>query len=454
MSASTTPRLGRRSSRTLQAYVLREHFRPFCLAFGLVSFVLVADLLTQVINQILGKAVPTWVILELFALNYAWIIALAAPMAVLVASLMAFGRLSADAEIIAVRAAGTDLWDLVRPVLLSAVALTAVLIVFSDRLLPEGNHRARELTTAINRLKPALSLTQKEWLFVSDLPGYVMRVERVDPDSGELAGVTIFEERDALYPVTVPAAHGKLRMSADGTELILELLDGEIHEQDPHDPDKYRRTVFKRHVIRLSDPGRALDVGASHYRSDRELTSAQMWSRVQRYEAAEHLEKQAASDIVHQLLNRYLPTGLGADYGLPPAITEGLPAGRPLAPLEETERTLGAVERHLDRAQAHRRLAAKYRVEIHKKFSIPFACLVFVLIGAPLGMAARRGGVGLGVGISIGFFLFYWACLEGGENLADRLLVAPWLAMWGPNILIGLIGIILTLRATDRLRRR
>ncbi len=88
----------------------------------------------------------------------------------------------------------------------------------------------------------------------------------------------------------------------------------------------------------------------------------------------------------------------------------------------------------------------KYEVEIYKKFSIPFACIVFVLIGAPLGIRAKKGSLGVGITFSIGFFLIYWACLIGGEELADRQIVHPALAMWFPNILVGAFGIYLTIR--------
>ncbi len=86
-------------------------------------------------------------------------------------------------------------------------------------------------------------------------------------------------------------------------------------------------------------------------------------------------------------------------------------------------------------------------MEIYKKYSIPFACIVFVLIGAPLGIRARKGSLGVGITFSVGFFLLYWACLIGGEELADRQLVSPALAMWFPNILVGVFGIYLTVSA-------
>lgn len=94
----------------------------------------------------------------------------------------------------------------------------------------------------------------------------------------------------------------------------------------------------------------------------------------------------------------------------------------------------------------------KYQVEIHKKFSIPFACIVFVLIGAPLGIRARKGSLGVGISFSIGFFLLYWTCLIGGEELADRQLLAPFLAMWFANILVGAFGIYLTVRTVRETR--
>jgi lipopolysaccharide export system permease protein len=88
----------------------------------------------------------------------------------------------------------------------------------------------------------------------------------------------------------------------------------------------------------------------------------------------------------------------------------------------------------------------QYLVEIHKKYSIPAACIVFVLIGVPLGIMSRRGGFGIAATLSLGFFVLYWACLIGGEKLADRGLVSPFVGMWIANILIGLLGAYLTFR--------
>ena len=107
------------------------------------------------------------------------------------------------------------------------------------------------------------------------------------------------------------------------------------------------------------------------------------------------------------------------------------------ASLRTTERVWGRMESELKRE-------AQYMVEIHKKFSTAFACFVFILIGAPLGIMARKGGIGTGILYSLAFFVIYWICLIGGENLADRLIVSPELAMWISNVIIGVFGILLT----------
>ena len=94
-----------------------------------------------------------------------------------------------------------------------------------------------------------------------------------------------------------------------------------------------------------------------------------------------------------------------------------------------------------------------YLVEIYKKYSIPFACVIFVLIGAPLGMITRKGGFGVAAGMSLGFFLLYWACLIGGEKLADRELLSPFLSMWAANIVLGSAGIYLVFRDSLNIKR-
>jgi lipopolysaccharide export system permease protein len=93
--------------------------------------------------------------------------------------------------------------------------------------------------------------------------------------------------------------------------------------------------------------------------------------------------------------------------------------------------------------------ARQYEVEIHKKYAIPFACLIFVFVGAPLGIITRGGNYGVSAAITLGFYIFYWACLIGGEKFADRGMMSPFMSMWMGNIICGCVGILLTIKVNN-----
>jgi len=92
-----------------------------------------------------------------------------------------------------------------------------------------------------------------------------------------------------------------------------------------------------------------------------------------------------------------------------------------------------------------RRSAADYLVEIHKKYAIAVACLVFVIVGVPTAVRFRRGGIGLVIGVSLAIFGVYYVGLIAGESLANRLIVPPTI-MWAPNVIFAIVGLILLAR--------
>jgi lipopolysaccharide export system permease protein len=117
-----------------------------------------------------------------------------------------------------------------------------------------------------------------------------------------------------------------------------------------------------------------------------------------------------------------------------------------MAALIHARQTSGALSTQLFQVETLERQIDQYLVEVHKKYAIPTACIVFVLVGVPLGIMARRGGFGVAATLSLGFFVLYWACLIGGEKLADRTILSPLVGMWIANVLIGGAGVYLTVR--------
>ena len=412
--------------RILYSYILREHVAPFLLGFFVVTFILVMDFIIDIMDLIIGKGLRVWTILEIFGLNLAWMLALSIPMAVLVATLMAFGRLSADNEITAIKSSGTSLYVILSPTLFSTAILVAGLILFNNFVLPEFNHRARTLMSDISKKRP--TLTFKAGIFMDEFPGYNILIKKVDERRSQLEGITIYDQRGGDPPTTVVAKKGALQLSPDGNTLRLDLYNGEIHEMDQRDPRKYRRVAFQKHTIYIHDIGTKLVRTTSDYRGDREMTTKMMREKIAEIRPEIEAHRHRMNELAREGLERLDPAAV-------PPRGPGL--------LRANQTTLSRLQVELRAIEHLEKRISSYLVEIHKKFSIPTACIVFVLIGAPLGIMVKKGGIAIGMGMSLGFFVLYWAFLIGGEELADRRYITPFWAMWSPNILIGSAGILL-----------
>lgn len=366
----------------LDRYILREQIAPFFISFSLIMLLFVLNLLLRVLGRIVGRGLEPMVIIEYFFLNLAWIVTLATPMSVLVACLMGFGRLAGDREIVVLRAAGISVTRMIRPVLIAGIGVAAFSLFFQDSILPEMNHRNKLLSSSIRRKKPNLALRQGT--FTQDMPNQTLLVREIDDESGLLMDVTIFDESSSKQPATIIAESGNLDYIDTLGMYQFRLNDGEIHQMEREDPTGYEILKFKKATFRIDSPDQVLQRRDKGYRGDRELDLAGLTKRIEDLKARNNNE-------------RY--------------------------------------ERQINR----------YRVEYHKKFSMSFAAIVFVLIGAPLGIKLTHGGLGASAPLAVFFFLLYWVFLIGGEDIADRGLISPPLAMWLPNIVLGIFGVLLIL---------
>ncbi|MBL7074041.1 LptF/LptG family permease [candidate division KSB1 bacterium] len=367
----------------LDRYILKEHIAPFFYGLVIISLIFILNFAFQILGKIIGKGLNPSVIAEYFFLNLAWILALAIPMAVLVATLMAFGRLASEGEITAFKASGISLFRLTVAPFAAALIVTGLVVGFNNSVLPNFNHRARLLGADIRRKKPTLSI--EPGVFVLDIPNYVLLAKKVDPKSSRLWDVTIYDESDPKTQTTLTAEEGSLVFSKTDGVFIFTLEYGEIHRINKKNKRSYQKTRFGRTAIRIQVPGMLLKRRESSYRGDREQSARMLLKKV------------------------------------------------------------GALKKD---PQKNRRRINMLMVEVHKKYSIPFACLIFVLIGAPLGVRVRRSGMGVSGGLSILFFLIYWIALGAGEDLADRNRLSPFWAMWAPNVLVGVLGLYLFLRTS------
>jgi lipopolysaccharide export system permease protein len=439
-------------------YVFKEHFAPFVYAFCIITFLFIIDFLVRLLDAILSKGLDILVILEIFVLNIAWMLALSIPMACLVASLMAFGRLSGDNEIVAARSCGISPLKIMWPVLFTAVLICIGLIYFNNEVLPEANHRAASLRHDIMRKRAPAFINPRT--LIKDFSDYRIWVDSIDYKQDLLFGVKIYVWEKRQPPRFMYASTARMEYVDYGRKILIHLMDGENHVVDTKDRNRYLRLKFKLQTVAIDNVDASLVRRERNYRSDREMSVEEMMEVVRRSEEQkEKHHKEYPARIFSDVYQ--LESLLQADTGLsiPPRLLKQdwwktYPVGRVhYRRMRNYEKEkLYLANRYQKRITAEEKQASKYLVEVHKKFAIPVACIVFVLIGGPLGIMARRGGLVIGSIISIIFFLIYWVCFLGGEAMADRLIISPWLSMWAPNILVGIFGIFLLIRSVRIIR--
>ena len=412
--------------RTLPAYIVRQHIGPFLFGIVVITFVLIMDLIVDYLDLFLGRGVALPTVLEVFFLSLGWMLALSIPMAVLVATLMAYGRLSQDHEITAMRAGGVSFVQILAPIFLVSALLAGGLLAYNDQVLPRANHRLANLLIDIHRKKPAIAI--REGRFVN-VQGYSIYVKRIDERTSRMEDVMINKSRDGKEDETIFAKRGRMETSADGNTLTLDLEDGEIHSVDEKDPRRYNRLRFARHQLNLQGIDSELTRSNRKQKGDREMSIAEMKARIA------VLERELA-----QTRGKCREEALARARGLVGTISGGERAAQ-----KDLAALIAAVDRWRRQEELKIRERARFEVEIQKKLAIPCACWIFILIGGPLGIRVGRGGMGVGAGLSLGFFLLYYLCLVGGEELADRRLVSPFLAMWTANILFTGVGVWLIL---------
>jgi len=437
--------------KILYRYIIKEHLPPFIIAMGVLTFLFLSNFLVKSIDQLLGKGLSIWVILEYIGLNLMWILALAIPMAVLVAILMSYGRMSADNEINAMRTSGISFQSIIIPSLIFGTVVCVFLIWFNNDVLPDFNHRARLLGSDIVRKKPDVNI--EPGYFMDDLPDYSIRV--LDKQDGLLQDVLIYSKGNQETQTTINAEQGSLAVAGD--KIVLTLYNGEIHELNTEKFAEYRKIDFNKHVLTIPASGLLLQRRESGRRGDREMSSAMMLAEVDSIRKRLENSRDQIRTTLDERIGLEIPATnthrLQEVSNMQPDSILALRTDS-LAQVASEQRRLRQeirvgqqrLKTHLNLIESYQRQINKYLSEVHKKYSIPVACIVFVLIGAPLGIMARHGGFAVGAGFSLFFFLVYWAGLIGGEELADRLFISPFFAMWTPNLVVGALGVWLTVR--------
>jgi LPS export ABC transporter permease LptF/LPS export ABC transporter permease LptG len=361
----------------LDRYIVKEMLAPTGLGLLLFTFILLLQSITQLLGILIARSAEPTTILKVFVYLLPSIFAVTIPMAFLLGVLLAFGRLAADSEIVALRASGVSPARLLRPVI--ALATAAMLATFwvMAVALPAANqaHRQTMFALIVNKARTGV----KPRVFSDDnlVPGMVLYVSDVPADTGEWRDIFIHDVRDPQTPRVILARTGHILVDETLKAVSMHLEDGAIYSVQPVDPKTDRFQKFSSSDFPL--PTESFFPATPLSKGDREMTLAEL---------REHIQQAEASG-----------------------------------------------KRPLD--------AARYRVEWHKKFAIPVACVVFGLLGLGLSLGTKKEARSAAFALSIGVIFVYYVLIRLGEQAGDTGVLSPLVAIWGADAVLGLAAIVL-----------
>lgn len=458
-------------------YVLKEHVGPFLFASTALTSLMLLQYVAKKFGELVGKGLPNSVIAEFLMLSLPFTIAMTLPMAVLVSVLYAFSRLAAENEITALKASGVGMRDVLGPVMLGGFAMSLVMVAFNDQVLPRANHRLAVLQLDIFRTKPTFALREQVINTVKEGQLY-LKAGDIDEGTSHMKDVVIYDLSNPLRRRTIYAESGDLKLAPNHKDLDLTLYSGVMMEVPNAKPGELTRLFYTRDRLRVKGVFNSYEQSATGAisKGDREMSVCEMQRELQR---ADYRMRQTQFELVTIAFDYLGKKGkkpatpkesesgrgiakvycrLFAMLGVKEAKAQAPPASRPQAvpppapqpaldtapvKLEDNSAFQARVQEQTFRLDEARRERNRYDVEIQKKFSLAAACMIFVLIGAPVALRFPRGGVGLVIGVSFGIFGLYYVGLIGGETLADKGYLPPWFAMWAANIMLLVVGLVL-----------
>ena len=458
----------------VQKDLIKKHIGPFFFCFFTVMFILLMQFLILHVDKLVGKGLPIGIIIELILNNLAYMVVLALPMSVLISTLIAFGKFSEWNELTALRAAGINPIKLILPILFLGFLLFLFNSYFSNFILPESNHKARSLFIDIRTQKPAFDLQPST--FYDNLDGYTFLVREIGAEGDSLYDVTVLQDvTESRNRAFINAELGWLE-SPDENTLSLFLVNGSILRYIPSKDrrdETLERTKFTKYRMSfdLSDLAFSRSNPEQRSRTDRTMSAQAMMAVVDSLRMEKDQERknfrrtveyseftpisfsearifELTEETVSDTLRLHESKFLTLDIQ-PNSRSQISSVNRAVSAIDQYRNELQSLQNNLTWRDYR---IAEFMVEVQKKMSIPFACVIFVLLGAPIGILTRKGNIGIAAIISSVLLTLYFMAIIQGEKLGDRMIISPFMGMWGINIFYFIIGTILTLHVTTSIR--
>ena len=422
------------------------------------------------VDDLVGKGLSFKIILELFFHASITFVPMALPLAILLASIMSFGDLGEHYELVAIKASGISVWKAMKPLFVFSIILSGLAFVFSNSINPVATLKFKTLLFDVRKQKLAFDI--KEGIFYKDIEDYVIYVDKKGEDGSTIYGVKIYDhtDHDGNNKIIV-ADSGVMSLSPNQRSIIFTLYNGNNYTEDNSDKQNYKynrpfeRMSFREEQIKFSLA--SFDLTRSN--EDMFKSYQAMMNIHQLSTALDSLQRQYGAkqedfcNGFERRLANYENGKLRTENGELSVFSSQFSALEwplmghldPKVRSKVLEMATGSsrnakdnVAFHKQDFDAQRLNINRHKKEWHKKFTLSFACIIFFLIGAPLGAIIRKGGLGLPVVVSVLFFVIYYIISTVAERTAEYGDLNMFLGVWLSSLIILPIGLFLTFKAT------
>ncbi|MCB9071420.1 MAG: LptF/LptG family permease [Prevotellaceae bacterium] len=457
--------------KRVDSYLFANFIQLFFATFFICLFIVVMQFLWLHVNDLVGKGLPMDVLLEFFFYSALSSVPLALPLAILLASIMTFGNMGENLELLAMKSAGISLFRIMRSLMVFIALVCVGAFFFSNNVIPFAQKRMWTLMFSIRQKSPELEIPIGE--FYSGINGMNIYVRDRDKKTGALKDIMIYDFSEGFENASVTTADSAfIKLTADKMNLQLTMYRGEAFENLKRQQTAglsgnvpYRRETFakkevlidfdanfsrmdesvmqdqhiSKNIVKLTH-----DVDSSNLLRDslrnqfaQDMTATKYFGRIYDEDKLPSKEVLERGDIPLQLDVDSLFSTMSQPE-MVRVMNQAVSRAQMVSnDVQYNRAVIGEVDDYFTR----------HNVEWHRKFTLSFACLIFFFIGAPLGAIVRKGGLGMPVVVSVAFFIIYYIIDTTGQKMAREGLWQVWEGMWLSSAVLLPIGIFLTYKA-------
>ncbi len=459
--------------KRLHWYVIKSFLGPFFMTFFIVLFVLLMQFLWKYVDDMVGKGLELKVLLEMMFYASFGLLPFAFPLAMLLASIMTFGSLGENYELVAMKSSGISLFRIMRPLIIIAIVVTAIAFYFANNILPYTNLKFITLMVSVKQQRPELVLQKNT--FTNEIDGYSIIVGDKDSKTNMLKDILIYDHtRNNSNESVTKADSGYIKITEDKKYMVLTLFDGvnyaEETPKDRRDINKrpFRRDNFKEQTIRVKvqnfefnrrdetlykNSYRMLNIKQLYLQEDtlNEKYLDRLRGYLRQIDINPTITRRMYNlTVAHDSLKRPLDIHPDSILSFDPyfaGIDKWVQADIAETALQRARSNVQNLNLYQGQLYESKKTINKYEMERHRKFTLSIAVLIFFFIGAPLGAIIRKGGLGMPVVVSILLFIAYYIVSMTGEKSAREDVWQMFTGMWFSSFVFLPVGIWLTYKA-------